>query len=120
MTYDDLSNEITTRFPQLAPRVAKEQELWEPDPVGGDILLADIFVPFFVEALRALPGSGATVEKGAQFIEDLAASSDPDLRTAARISVLQALEDHPSELSSWVEHFGPASRSLLPTRSYGE
>lgn len=118
MTYDDLANEIATRFPPLAERVAKEQELWGPDPVGGDILLADIFVPFFVEALRSRPDSQATVRAGARFIEELAASQESSLQQAARISILQALEDYPSELPGWVEEFGPATRSLLPTRGH--
>jgi hypothetical protein len=49
-----------------------------------------------VDALRALPSSEATVREGAGFVEELAANSDPDLRAAARISVLQALEDQPT------------------------
>lgn len=116
MTYDDLANEIETRFPSLGARIAEEQVLWEPDPVGGDILLADIFVPFLVAALRSLPESRDQVRSGANFVEELSASRDPALRQAARVSVLQALEDYRNELPAWVEEFGPATRSLLPTR----
>jgi hypothetical protein len=116
VTYDDLAEEITKRFPPLVARVAQEQELWDPDPVGGDVLLADIFVPFFVEALRSRPESLTTVQDAARFIEELAASENVSLQQAVRISVLQALEDYVGELPGWIEEFGPATRSLLPTR----
>lgn len=112
----DLSEVLKVRFPSLVPRITEEERLWAPEPVGGDILLADIFVPFLVDAFRSLPRTQELVRTGAAFIEDLAVDEDRLLRDAARISVLQALEDYPSELPSWVPELGPVSRSLLPTR----
>jgi hypothetical protein len=119
LTYDELETELRLRFPALGPRLDEEHSLWTPDPVGGDILLADIFVPYFVQALREMPASPGAGQAGVDFLEELARNANPELRTVARISVLQALEDYPEELNSWVERFGPATRALLPTRDHG-
>jgi hypothetical protein len=116
LTYDDLAKDLDTRFPPLRQRLREEQALWDPDAVGGDILLADIFVPFFVDALRSLPGSRRIVDEASGFVEDLSTSDDQSLRNAVRISILQALEDYPDELATWARELGPSSRAMLPTR----
>lgn len=80
-------------------------------------MLADHFVPLFLRAIRDLPDSRELAVDASLFIEELASSDDPSLRAAARISVLQALEDHPRE--PWEQALGTASRSMLPTRDHG-
>lgn len=116
LTYAGLATEVEDRFPSLAARLHEERVLWEPDPVGGDIVLSDIFVPFFVNAIRLLPESCATVVEGARFIEDIASSDDESLRNAARISDLQAFEDYVGLADEIGEQLGPAARGMLPTR----
>ena len=115
--YDDLASAVGERFPQLAPALRDQQKEWAPDLVGGDIVLADHFVPFFLSAVADLPASAAVVADASAFIEELAWSDENSLRNAALISVLQALEDHPDE--PWERTLGSAARSLLPTREHG-
>lgn len=116
MVYNDLDQEVAARFPELAAALAREREDWAPDVVGGDIVLADYFVPFFLRAVEDLPAASAQVAAGSAFIEELSTSDDDLLRAAARISVLQALEDYPEQ--PWKSTLGPASRAMLPTRGH--
>ncbi|WP_320672042.1 DUF7674 family protein [Patulibacter defluvii] len=116
MTYDELADEVKRRFPALAAKIDVEARDWDPDPIGGDIVLADIFVPFLLAALQVDPPDDVMIRAAAQFIEELAASADRELRTAARLSVLQALEDHPAELERACPSLGPLAKAMLPTR----
>ena len=113
---DGLIGVVKARFPELRERVEEEEGWWHPDPVGLDILLADLFVPFFVDAMRGRPESWPVVHRAAAFVEELARSTDEDMHEVVVVSVLQALEDHAHQLGDWVDELGLASRALLPTR----
>jgi hypothetical protein len=114
--YTDLTSELLRRFPPLKERVLEEAGLWAPERIGGDILLADIFVPFVIDRIRGLPRTSVELKPIGAFIEELAGSANPDLRNAAWVSVLEALEDWPAELQVLLPFLGPATRRMLPTR----
>lgn len=110
MEYDALNSELIERIPDTFGGYAELRAMWDGDEPGPHVVYGDVLVPYALAQL-ALGPSVACAELF-NFLEEMALSSDQNIRDVLGASVLEALLSEPE---AWVvakQLMGPATLEL--------
>lgn len=110
--YEDLSDLLAVRAPDLRESIEAVRQWWAPEIPGQHVVYGDIFNPYLTELVEAGTNDKALTEAFA-LLEDLAKSSDVHVQEVAGYTVLEHLLSSEALLAKARPFMGPATLALL-------
>lgn len=110
ITFENMSEKLVEKFPELRPRYEEECKWWEDEVPGQHIIYGDILNPYIVSLLESdEQGSSeheATLKRIFAFLEELVNHEDEDIQGVVVTTVLEYLDSPKVQLEKARKYMG--------------
>jgi len=109
--YEDMTDLLVTRAPELREEIEEVRRWWEPDVPGQHIIYGDVLNPY----LKNLLQTGANDERLRELfmlLEELAHNPDEHVQEVVVVTVLESLLGHPALFARAREFMAPTTLAM--------